>query len=309
MGKCTSCADDSHKFEDNVIKNLQRKNELLANSLLELTTYLTQTNKRGNTSAPLQKLIPELQRIVGGVAVEEGEFPECCLIGNRNANGTISWFCTGVLVDSKTVLSAAHCINAEKSSFVVALNLESIFKDIANNDTEIIDVRRVVVHPNYSTHRLNANDMAVLILQEEAKTKPVKVATSKQLKDAKQVKLVGFGNNDMASTKGFGVKRKVDVDIVSLRRTEEDNLNQDEAQHEFDSDLEFVAGGNGFDSCNGDSGGPAYIEIKGKRYVAGLTSRAAANYDNICGDGGVYTRVDVQADFIKEAKSTPKNFV
>ena len=67
----------------------------------------------------------------------------------------------------------------------------------------------------------------------------------------------------------------------------------------FEGDLEFVAGGAGFDSCNGDSGGPAYIDVAGQRVVAGLTSRGTETARNPCGEGGIYTRVDVHLNFIR----------
>lgn len=309
MKKCSSCSGAAnHDDIDLRIRNLQKKNDLLTQSVLSLVTQLTDSRDRSATQRNLQALIPRLTRIVGGTEVARGMYAESCLIGTRNWNGTISWFCTGVLIDRTTVLSAAHCINSTASSFVVALNLESMFVDLSHSDTEIIDVRKVVVHPNYYTHRQGAHDIAVLVLQEAAITTPVRLATTVQINQAESVRLVGFGNNDKNSSKGFGIKREVLVDIKSLRRNNQDNLNQDEAKYGFDSDLEFIAGGEGKDSCNGDSGGPAYIEVDGQRFLAGLTSRAVKNYSHICADGGVYTRVDMHQNFIASVQSAGQFF-
>ena len=63
---------------------------------------------------------------------------------------------------------------------------------------------------------------------------------------------------------------------------------------------EIVAGGNGVDSCNGDSGGPAYVEVDGEVQLAGATSRATKNFTQPCGDGGIYTRVDRYVDWIRQ---------
>ncbi len=302
MGNCQGCK--SKDANSSKIKTLQKQNELLSKSLIELTGFMSKGNKRSILEKDiLNSMIPKLIRIVGGKEVEKGAYPECCLIGKRNNNGTISWFCTGVLIDKTTVLSAAHCISSTSTSFVVAFNLENVYGDLADQDTEIIDVRRVSVNRDYYNHRLGANDISVLILQQEAKTEPVPWATTNQINDANEVSLVGFGNDDKNSTRGFGVKREVMVDIVSIRRSNEDNLNRDEATFGYESDLEFVAGGEGFDSCNGDSGGPAYIEVNGERLVAGLTSRAVSNYESVCGDGGIYTRVDTQLEFIKSVQN------
>src|ERR1041385_1084707 len=52
-------------------------------------------------------LAPVIQRIVGGSPTIA--YPECCLIGARNPNGTTDWFCTGVLVHPRIVqIGRAH---------------------------------------------------------------------------------------------------------------------------------------------------------------------------------------------------------
>ena len=112
---------------------------------------------------------------------------------------------------------------------------------------------------------------SVIILRKPATTAPAPIASAAELNAATRVTLVGFGNDDIQSTKGFGVKRIVEVDMVSIRRASTDNLDADEQKFGYESDLEFVAGGNGFDTCNGDSGGPVYISVGGVTKVAGLT--------------------------------------
>jgi endonuclease G len=127
----------------------------------------------------------------------------------------------------------------------------------------------------------------------------VSIATEQELQGAAETTLVGFGNGDVLSTRGFGIKREVTVPITHLRRRPADDLNAAEEELDFESDLEFVAGGGGFDSCNGDSGGPAYITVGAERKVAGLTSRATQTATTPCGQGGIYTRVDVHLEFVR----------
>jgi endonuclease G, mitochondrial len=163
-------------------------------------------------------------------------------------------------------------------------------------DAEVRRVRRVVVNPDYP--KRVGNDITVLILRNSADVAPTPIATTADIAAAQKTMLVGFGNNNVLSSKGFGIQRKVEVDITHVRRTAGDDLDEDEATLGFESDFEFVAGGGGHDSCNGDSGGPAYILVGGVRKVAGLTSRATEGVTNPCGEGGIYTRVDTQRDFI-----------
>jgi endonuclease G len=282
----------SDRNTEELYKRFSQKHQQLAEFLLDhFSEELPRDNAR--SAAVSGQRLKVLARIVGGVPALEGEFNECCLIGSRNVNGTIDWFCTGVLIHRQVVISAAHCIKPGKG-YVVALGTNN-----QNNlaKAEILNVRKATVHPDYfKTNKLN--DISVLVLQTPAKTAPVPTASAADMQNASQVMLVGFGNDDIKSTKGFGLKRKVEVDIISIRRAPNEDLNADEAMFGYESDLEFVAGGRGFDTCNGDSGGPAYIMDGARRVVAGLTSRSTDNAVNPCGDGGIYTRVDVHQDFI-----------
>lgn len=246
----------------------------------------------------LDHTVRVLARIVGGH--ETDDFPECCLVGRQNPNGTINWFCTGVLVHPRIVLTAGHCFNATSPANVVALSASNMAQ---LGTAEVIKARKMVQHPLYAqTQRIH--DISVMILRSAADTTPVNLAVTAEIGADQEVELVGFGNSDRASTRGFGIKRRVSVEMVSVRRNAGENLDDDEQRFDYESDVEFVAGGEGFDSCNGDSGGPAYLLNGGARKVAGLTSRAIAHAPQPCGDGGVYTRADMNLDFIRQVASS-----
>lgn len=243
-----------------------------------------------------------IARINGGIKVLQGEYPECCLIGQEFSNGAMIWECTGVLIHPQIVLSAAHCyIPTIFIPNIVALKSEN--KDNLR-DAEIVAVHKTRIHPDYSSIQ-RFNDILVLILETESKVAPVAIASTNEINEATKTTLVGFGKTDPNASQGFGIKREVEVDITHIRRTPMDDLNDAERWLNFESDIEFVAGGDGFDTCRGDSGGPAYILVKGERKLAGLTARAAgwSPGDLPCGQGGVYTRIDTGLDFVREVAS------
>lgn len=58
---------------------------------------------------PLPGLIKPV-RIAGGSNAKKGEFPYAVSLQVPNKKGNLTHFCTGSLLDAKTVLTAAHCV-------------------------------------------------------------------------------------------------------------------------------------------------------------------------------------------------------
>jgi secreted trypsin-like serine protease len=116
--------------------------------------------------------------------------------------------------------------------------------------------------------------------------------------------VVGFGTTDVHATQGFGVKRKTDVPIVSQGCRGTVNGKSDATVYGCHRDREIVAGKPLFlhDTCKGDSGGPFFVQDKkGKWLLAGVTSRGTDIALTMCGDGGLYVRVDAYAEWIAAA--------
>lgn len=297
MGSQPGCANCTQVEEPDIrfaLANLSRKYTDLAEVMARYMSEAELAPERRSRSA--QSVADRLARIVGGFETQPGDYPDCALIGHQYPNGTFTWFCTGVLVQPRVVLTAAHCYRDINVVALDAVNFQSL------QNAEIIEARKVAVNPLW-TQGVMGNDIAVVVLRQDAGVQPIPLATAADLAAASTTTLVGFGNNNTASTKGFGTQREVTVDILHLRRTPEDDLNAAEHALGFESDLEFVAGGGGYDSCNGDSGGPAYISVLSGRKVAGLTSRGTLAATTPCGEGGIYTRVDTQQDFINKVLS------
>lgn len=232
----------------------------------------------------------DLTRIVGGEDVEPGEYPATCCLGSWD-----KFSCTGVLVHPRVVVSAAHC----GSKLVYAY-----FGDLIptkGGEGKTVKIRNAIVHQQYDKTKKVRNDISVMILAEDAGIAPVRIATTAEIAAMESVQLVGFGYNDPMKPVGFGQKRKVVVPVGAVRRAADEDMKVLEQTFGFSSPYEFVAGRKalGRDSCNGDSGGPAFILTGGLR-VAGVTSRATKEAKVNCGDGGIYVRLDAYRDWIAE---------
>jgi secreted trypsin-like serine protease len=191
--------------------------------------------------------------------------------------------CTGTLIAPDVVLTAAHCmvfLGRRLPGFV--LNPR-----IADATPETTDpALRVVVHPQF-TIRAEGNaalhDVALVLL-----TRPMRgVAPEAMLSEAegatlttgKTVELVGYGRMSR-TVEGRGTKNRGRAKLVDIRSAE------------------WVIGAPGEgQNCDGDSGGPAFTTIGGKRRLMGIVSRSLDDKAP-CVTGTVHARVDAEARWI-----------
>jgi hypothetical protein len=215
--------------------------------------------------------------IVGVVATND--FPYCCAIG-----GDTGWFCTGTLIAPNVVVTARHCTDCTR----VFLKGSDVSRP---REGEIIPISRQFEHPT--------RDLRVLVLRRKSRVKPRHVAQGREVYRASSVRVAGFGTVNLSGTVGYGIKRMADVPLIVL------NCTSAACRREYGAEPgELVAGHLGLqrDTCRGDSGGPLYIRRRGGDgyYLLGATSRGTDNAQHVCGDGGIYTRVDLVLDWARE---------
>ncbi|WP_421943348.1 S1 family peptidase [Pedobacter sp.] len=284
--KSCNCSDPEVDLHE-AFSQLNNKVDALAGLIKELASPQLESI----ADVPDFSVLEKLQWIIGGEEVLPGTFPSCCLVGVRSDKGMI-WKCSGVLISRELVITAGHCF-LPFGEFEVALDVTSL-RSI--DESERVTVSDAILHPNYN-HSSYSNDICLLRLSRPSKTAPVNIATTNEIRASKRIQVVGFGSHSNSGSLGFGIKREVIVPIMSLDREDGTSLQQDSYKFAFNPKTEFVAGGQGFGSCWGDSGGPAYIEVGGELKVAGITSRSASGQSN-CTSGAIYIRLDKYQDFI-----------
>jgi secreted trypsin-like serine protease len=181
-------------------------------------------------------------------------------------------FCTGVLVSPTVIATAGHCVDPTPPDQAYFGSDPGVKKK-----GTLINVSDSKVHPDFDADTLE-NDIALIGLASKAPTTPAPIFTGDF--DAsftgKAIRLVGFGAKGFAQDTDLR-KRSGTTTIESFG----------------DDDFRFHPGPS--QTCNGDSGGPAFATVDGKEVVIGLASSGDQN----CVTYGRDMRIDRYAPFIK----------
>lgn len=228
-------------------------------------------------------------RILGGSDVRGRVFEDCVAVGNDERFG-----CTGTLIAPHVVVTAGHCGPMATRIFVG--------NDIDRRGKEY-EVQKRIPHPRYGRPE-HANDLLVLLLKRPVMDVPPRaIASSAEIDAARVGRAVGFGNTEETGSIGYGIKRQVDIPIASIACRGHFEGDADAEVYGCVPGREIVAGKAllARDSCTGDSGGPFYVaDSHGQWRLAGATSRATDSAGTMCGDGGIYVRIDAYLDWIEE---------
>jgi len=221
---------------------------------------------------PVENLVsepPTTLPIIGGAPTVEGEF-----------DGVVAIFagpglCTGTVVSPHLVLTAGHCLAHVRDASQITVR----FGPEITSSGSPAGAASFGVHPEFCAECGNdIFDYGYVVLDAtfsdpEGFILPI---TDQAEWDAlmtvgESITLVGYGEDPTSEgvSHRIGTKRKVDTKISRLSP----------------QGFEFFAGGDLRDSCEGDSGGPAFVRAPdGAWRLAGVTSRGS----NPCGNGGFY---------------------
>ncbi|XP_037031047.1 limulus clotting factor C-like [Bradysia coprophila] len=251
---------------------------LFETSLALIIVSHFQIKTRGETFTCGRRLVNHEALIVNGHTSKEGDWPWHTGILHIEINRNIEYKCGGTLLNTDSVLTAAHCVYENDRPIVADRVLAQLGRHnlkISGTHSQDIEVYQVSIHPNYNVSSL-VNDIAIIRLATKATfnnyVQPICLWDSDK-KDLSEVvgkygTVVGFGitENDQISY----TLQQAAIPVVDLATCLESDRN---FFGNFLSDSTFCAGYlNGTNACNGDSGGGLTFEENGVYRIRGIVS-------------------------------------
>ncbi|KAK3869554.1 hypothetical protein Pcinc_025138 [Petrolisthes cinctipes] len=257
-----------------------------------------------------------VDRIIDGEDAPLLAWPWMALLRGRVSGRGSSFYCGGVLINNRYVLTAAHCL---KQTIGIQLEFVRIGEHTISKSPDCekgrcapppqdIQVSEVIRHPQYGNPCRECNDIALLRLATPATLNPLHVVPiclpvnpardlgfSEQEYQGQYAWAAGWGSTarNPTVTANPDKLQQVLLRVQTLQYCEQLKRSYPETR------MAFCAGGERKDTCRGDSGGPLVLSntVDTKKFVVGITSLGP----RVCGTAntqGLYTNVHYYVPWI-----------
>ena len=231
--------------------------------LSTLTIVLSACSPAVDRSAKLELQDQQPPSIIGGKPVSSEDLVARSTVALYwlTSDWKVDVFCSGTLVTSRHVITAAHCIvnaamelGVSPDEFMMNVyvgfgpQVETSFK---SSETRFIPLHQVYVHPDYreKIESLDIPDLAVIELAATAPAgyQPVPIANDWYLRKDQKITVAGYG----LVRKGLFIQAPNRLQKIDLKIA-----NPDFSRTHFSLRFNLTDG-----VCSGDSGGPVYVEV------------------------------------------------
>jgi secreted trypsin-like serine protease len=243
-----------------------------------------------------------VKKIVGGMLVATpGAYPWQTSLGvARIPNPAQAHYCGGSIYDAQWILTAAHCVKGVRpTDLTIVVGTNQLLADTPRRQ-----VATVLYHSSFDSSSLK-NDIALVKLAEplqfSALVRPINLASTSN-EDA----YLTPNTEDLIIT-GWGAEVERGPHAVDLRYAMETFIPTATCQLPLSygklvTESMLCAGIRGRGTCDGDSGGPLFID-RGNPILFGLTSFAKGCAETLKFD--VFTRVTKYLDWVRTCVTNP----
>ncbi|MEN3930430.1 trypsin-like serine protease [Microvirga sp. W0021] len=192
-------------------------------------------------------LIPGLANaITQGKAARDKDGLRSSVVRIENSAGEL---CSGVLVSSNAVLTAAHCVTVKSSYWVTVMDRKFQSKKLT--------IAQIVRSPSFDVRLAPTEqtgvDLALIRLSEPAPDdmEPLTIHANIPVRMGDEIYVAGFGSTSYANIKSARTLRVVSLSIIKTKQPPNDLV--------IAADPKSYAMKTGAGACRGDSGGPAFV--------------------------------------------------
>jgi V8-like Glu-specific endopeptidase len=202
-------------------------------------------------------------------------------------------FCTGVMLDEITFLTAAHCL--QDAEYITAVKNQSSKWDRG----ESLMIYDFVIHPRYS-ESTSQNDLAIGILNFKARNTNdiLNYTLANQNFVSKSTYIYGWGLDQNRRDSGYLNRAKLIDYSAQGKKYFPRSFNSKTmiAAGKYNSSERVFSG-----ACYGDSGGPLFAETSKGKSVIGITSFIKGPNCDVSSPT-IFTRISYYKDFIKSER-------
>jgi hypothetical protein len=249
-----------------------------------------------------------LSRVVGGQAASQHEWRSFVLVRAQTAPGK-TMTCGGTVISREWVLTAGHCVQGKiAADFTVTEGIDDL-----STEGHKIAVDQIVLHERFADGPPR-NDVALLHLTSQANSAPQALMSrdlaAVALRNGAEAILAGFGLTSQQPVLGAHTgaisTRLLQAIVPIVDRSRCTRILSEvpmlpPAYADAVSESTVCAGDvtGERDACNGDSGGPLTMKVRGRRVQAGVVSWGPGC--GLRGTVGVYTSVGYFEDWIRRS--------